>query len=249
MKIIHSNKWMAIAALPMLTILANSTQASVIFHLDETINNKIVVPGTTSTWASVTINDRGAVGADGVSLQFSISNTLSSNSDAKGTFISSWYLNYGGADKTINYDTLIVNSGKYESTPTILITQNGLNSPVPFQEAPANFDLGIEFGNKGGAKGQFGVGDTVTLYFTGTMTANDFNFLNNTNPTQTNGLNSKLNYESLYHTIAEVQGFLVNGTPTSSTYTSIPETSAGVLSMLTATVCCVFARKRRDLQV
>lgn len=239
---------MAIAALPMLTILANSTQASVIFYLDETVNNKIVVPGTTSTWASVTIDDRGSVGADGVSLRFSISNALSSNSDTIGTFISSWYLNYK-SDKTINYDKLVVNSGKYESTPTILITQNGLNSPVPFQGAPANFDLGIEFGNKGGAKGQFGVGDTVTLYFTGTMTANDFNFLNNTNPTQTNGLNPKLNYDSFYHTIAEVQGFLVNGKPTSSTYTSIPETSAGVLSMLTATVCCVFARKRRDLQV
>lgn len=239
---------MAIAALPMLTILANSTQASVIFYLDETVNNKIVVPGTTSTWASVTIDDRGSVGADGVSLRFSISNALSSNSDTIGTFISSWYLNYK-SDKTINYDKLVVNSGKYESTPTILITQNGLNSPVPFQGAPANFDLGIEFGNKGGAKGQFGVGDTVTLYFTGTMTANDFNFLNNTNPTQTNGLNPKLNYDSFYHTIAEVQGFLVNGKPTSSTYTSIPETSAGVLSMLTATVCGVFARKRRDLQV
>lgn len=239
---------MAIAALPMLTILANSTQASVIFYLDETVNNKIVVPGTTSTWASVTIDDRGSVGADGVSLRFSISNALSTNSDTIGTFISSWYLNYK-SDKTINYDKLVVNSGKYESTPTILITQNGLNSPVPFQGAPANFDLGIEFGNKGGAKGQFGVGDTVTLYFTGTMTANDFNFLNNTNPTQTNGLNPKLNYDSFYHTIAEVQGFLVNGKPTSSTYTSIPETSAGVLSMLTATVCGVFARKRRDLQV
>jgi hypothetical protein len=248
MKIIHFNKWMAIAALPMLTILANSTQASVIFYLDETVNNKIVVPGTTSTWASVTIDDRGSVGADGVSLRFSISNALSSNSDTIGTFISSWYLNYK-SDKTINYDKLVVNSGKYESTPTILITQNGLNSPVPFQGAPSNFDLGIEFGNKGGAKGQFGVGDTVTLYFTGTMTANDFNFLNNTNPTQTNGLNAKLNYDSFYHTIAEVQGFLVNGKPTSSTYTSIPETSAGVLSMLTATVCGVFARKRRDLQV
>ena len=248
MKKIHFNKWMAIAALPMLTILANSTQASVIFYLDETINNKIVVPGTTSTWASVTINDRGTVGVDGVSLQFSISNTLSSNSDTKGTFISSWYLNHGGAGKTINYEKIIIDSGKYESTPTIIMTQNGLNSPVPFQGAPANFDLGIEFGNKGGAKGQFGVGDTVTLYFTGTMTADDFNCLNNTNPTQTNGLNPKLNYDSLYHTIAEVQGFLVNGMPTSSTYTSIPETSAGVLSMLTATVCCVFARKRRDLQ-
>ena len=249
MKTIRFNKWMVIAAIPALMTFTNITQAAVIFQLDGTINNKIAVPGATSTWASVTINDRGPVGVDGVSMQFSISNDLSLNSDTKGTFISSWYLNYGGSGKTINYDKLIVNSGKYESTPTILITQNGLNSPVPFQGVPANFDLGINFGNKGGAKGQFGVGDSVTLYFTGTMAADDFNVFNNTNPTQTTNLNTKLNYDSLYHTIAEVQGFSVNGTPTSSTYVTTPEPSAGVLSMLTATACIAFSRKRRDLQV
>lgn len=249
MKIIRFNKWMTIAAFPALMAFADITHAAVTFYLDDAINNKIVVPGATSTWASVTINDRGAVGVDGVSLKFSISNDLSLNDDTKGTFISSWYLNYGGADKKIKYDKIIINSGKYESTPTILITQNELNSPVPFNGSPSNFDLGINFGNKGGAKGQFGVGDTVTLYFTGTMTAADFNCLNNTNPTQTTNLNTKLNYDSLYHTIAEVQGFYVDGATISSTYVSIPEPSAGVLSMLTATACIAFSRKRRDLQL
>ncbi len=241
MKKIRFNKWTAIAAFPMLMKMADSAQASVIFYLNDTVNNKIIVPGTTSTWASVKIDDRGSAGFDGVSMEFYISKNLISSQDTINTFISSWYFNYN-SKKTIVYDYMISDPNQYKSTPTIQITQNGIDSPIPFSGSPQNFDLGIDFGNKGGTKGQFGVGDTVTLYFTGNIESTDFLYYNNT-PARDGEPEGK------YYTIAEVQGFTVNGKSSSSTYTTIPELSAGALSMMTATICCVFARKRRDLQV
>lgn len=237
---------MAVAALPALMAFADSAHAatSVTYHLD-TVANGTLIPGTASTWASLTIRDIDG----GVSLTFNISNALASNSETAGTFISEWYLNFDHT-KTINSTSMISHIGIFLE-PTINISNN-LYDPANFNGSPDNFDIRIAFagssygptGTGPAASRRFGVGESATFNFLGTnVTTDSFNLLNNTPPSAPPNEAGA----GAYHTVAEVQGFLVNGVSSSTTYGSAPEPSAGLLSMLTATACTAFARKRRDL--
>lgn len=238
---------MSVAALPALMAFANTTHAatSATYNLNTVINGTLV-PGTTSTWASATFQD--IVG--GVSLTLNISNTLASNPDTVGTFISEWYFNFDST-KTINSSSITGQTGTF-LTPTVNISDN-LYDPANFSGSPDNFDIRIAFagspygptGTGSSASRRFGVGESVTFNLLGSgVTTDSFNFLNNTPPSAPPNEAGA----GIYHGVAEVQGFLINGVSTSSTYGAVPEPSAGILSMLTAAACTVFSRKRRDLK-
>lgn len=235
------------AALPALMAFSDSTDAatSATYNLSIVINGTLV-PGTTSTWASATIQD--IVG--GVSLTLNISNDLASNPDTVGTFISEWYLNFDST-KTISSSSMTSHTGTFLE-PTVDISNN-LYDPANFAGSPDNFDIRIAFagssygptGTGSAASKRFGVGESATFTLLGTgVTTDSFNFLNNTPPSAPpNDADA-----GVYHSVAEVQGFLVDGVSTSSTYGAVPEPSAGLLSMLAATAGSIFARKRRDLR-
>jgi hypothetical protein len=130
-------------------------------------------------------------------------------------------------------------------TPVLTLSANGYD-PANFNGAPENFDIRIAFsGGTGGPSGQFGVGESATFTLLGTgVTTGSFDFLNNTPPsTAPNDADV-----GVYHSLAKVKGFKVCGDTTSAFYGSVPEPSAGLLIMLTATAGSFFSRKRRDMQ-
>jgi len=228
------NRFLGFVAVPIAMAFAVESlpAETVIYNLTNKING-ILIPGATSTWAGVAISDISG----GVSLTFSISPDLALNPNTSGTFISAWYLNFDQT-KTISSKNLVSQVGQFVM-PTVDVSNNNFD-PANFSGSPKNFDIRIDFGNSGGPTKRFGVGESATFNFLGTVTAKSFDVLNNTPPSS--GENAAA--VGLYHEAAEVQGYTFNGTTSSATYVTAPEPTAALLLLMGAGIYCVVLRKR-----
>ncbi len=247
MKTIRFNKWIAVATFPALMAFADTTHAAITTYNLSTILNGTLIPGASTTWASATITDI----TGGVTITFTISSALIVDTATTGTFIPEWYLNF---DHTKTFTSSYNSTAQVGTflTPVLTLSANGYD-PANFNGAPDNFDIRIAFyGGTGGPSGggsaasrRFGVGESATFTLLGTgVTTGSFDFLNNTPPSAAPNDADV----GVYHSLADVQGFTVNGDSTSAFYGSVPEPSAGLLIMLTATAGSFFSRKRRDMQ-
>jgi hypothetical protein len=223
-------KIMAFGALMALPDMASS--ATLTFNLDILFSTDSITPSNPPPWLTVTVTDT-------VSNQVSL--TFSAENLTVGEYVDDWYLNLDlAADQILTGNFTFNETGRSGSfvAPTIEIGSNA------FVAGPdGRYDLRFDFANGGGAR--FGSGEILTYTVTGPA-----------------GFNAQL-FDTLsapgsgpygpYATAAHVNG-ISNPTPTNPSQTgsawvaatTVPEPSAGLLGMMGAAACSIFARRRRD---
>ena len=243
MKTIRFNKWMAIAAIPVLLAFTDSANATVTYNFNSYYTADSISPTpVTTTWLTLQVKDTGS---NQVSLEFSAPGLILAE------YVDSWYLNFGSSagtghndlDPTKLYFTSgsVTPGGTYPGMtyPDITI---GQNDQIAGGSIPFDIKLAFQTSNKDNGNLRFNAGDilTYTVKYTGATAFDETSF----------GIESSKDPFGPFAMVAHVNGIpSKEGTGSAWVQDSIPEPSAGVLSMLTATACCVFARKRRDLQV
>ena len=260
MKTIRFNKWLAVAALPALMTFADTAHAAS-YLLGNFVNGTPIPAPIPSAIVTLTNSIGG-----GVDLTLSLSGP--SSSYTTGEFISSLYMNFGNptggtpsgpsaADASTLTFTANGSSGLF-TMPTISLGPPNNNYDSHSGAYPQNFDIQLQFDSgSGGPSSQFGLGESVSYHISSAspISENWFLFTNNTLPTDpTSSPNAPYSGTNVF--AIDVQGYTSSTTGTttlSSIYGNsgiaiVPEPSAGILSILTATACTVFARKRRDLK-
>jgi hypothetical protein len=124
--------------------------------------------------------------------------------------------------------------------PTIEVGSNA------FVAGPdGSYDLRFDFANGGRAGARFGAGESLTYTVTGPAGFNAQMFDTLSAP----GSGSFGPYTSAAHVNGILNPTLANPSQTGSAWIAappIPEPSAGLLGMMGAAACSIFARKRRD---
>ena len=251
MKTKSLNKWMPVTALPALMAFANTTDAAIL-DLSLPFSSGTVAPANSIPWLRITTTTISTTpGAQIVSVNFDTGGLFAPGSIPLGSglngneFIDSVFLNIGNEDTTIDLSQISasVHSSSGMSPPSLPISV-GKDSYKADGDKHL-YDARIDFATGGDNSVRFTSGDTLSLYFTytgsGTFVADYFNALNY-EPGKSEGI-----YTAASHVQATTGGgsaWIASDLNTST----VPEPSSGVLSMLTATACCVFARKRRDLK-
>ena len=225
-------KIIAFGALMALPDVASS--ATLTFNLNILFSVDSIPPSNPPPWLTVTVTDT-------VSKQVSL--TFSAENLTVGEYVDDWYLNLDlAADQILTGNFKFNETGRSGSfvAPTIKIGSNA------FVAGPdGRYDLRFDFANGGGARDRFGSGESLTYTVTGPAGFNAQLF--DTLSAPGSGLYGP------YATAAHVNG-ISNPTPknpsqTGSAWvaaTTVPEPSAGLLGMMGAAACSIFARKRRD---